>query len=82
LRGAPSSLARGISSCCTIAGTPPLLERNPMRIGVLLYVLAMIALIVGMDIAFFRDKFWERLIVNIAIVAVFAIFYLAVLRHR
>lgn len=53
-----------------------------MRIGVLLYVLAMIALIVGMDIAFFRDKFWERLIVNIAIVAVFAIFYLAVLRHR
>ena len=28
------------------------------------------------DIAFFRDRFWERLMVNIGIVLVFAAFYM------
>ena len=46
-----------------------------------LYLLAMVALIVGVDIAFFRSRFWERLIVNIGIVLVFAAFYLRFLRH-
>ena len=41
-----------------------------------LYVVAMAALIVGVDIAFFRDRFWERLMVNIGIVLVFVAFYL------
>lgn len=41
-----------------------------------LFVLAIIAVIVGVDFAFFRHRFWERLIVNIGIVLVFAAFYL------
>jgi hypothetical protein len=46
------------------------------QIGVVLYVLAMAAVIVGVDFAFFRNRFWERLTVNIGIVLVFAAFYL------
>ena len=45
------------------------------RIVVVLYVLAMVAVIVGVDFAFFRNRFWERLIVNIGIVLVFGAFY-------
>ena len=48
---------------------------------VVLYVVAMAAIIVGVDFAFFRDQFWERLIVNIVIVLVFAAFYLRFLRR-
>ena len=44
--------------------------------AVVLYVAAMIAIIVGVDVGFFRNRFWERLIVNIGIVLVFAAFYL------
>jgi hypothetical protein len=51
------------------------------RIAVVLYVLAMAAVIVGVDFAFVRSRFWERLIVNIGIVLVFAAFYLRFLRH-
>lgn len=40
------------------------------------YALAMAAIIVGVDFAFFRSRFWERLLVNIGIVLVFAAFYL------
>jgi hypothetical protein len=43
-------------------------------------VLAMIAVIVGADIAF-RGRFWERLIANIGIVLLFAAFYLRFFRH-
>jgi hypothetical protein len=39
---------------------------------VVLYVGAMVAIIVGVDFGFFRSRFWERLIVNIGIVSVFA----------
>jgi hypothetical protein len=46
------------------------------RLAVLLYVMAMAAVIVGADFAFFRNRFWERLIVNIGIVLVFGAFYL------
>ncbi len=41
-----------------------------------LYALTMAAVIVATDFAFFRNRFWERLIVNIGIVLVFAAFYL------
>ena len=51
------------------------------RMAVVLYVLAMAAVIVGLDLAFFRGRFWERLMVNIGIVLVFAAFYLRFLRH-
>jgi hypothetical protein len=40
-----------------------------------LYVTAMVAVIVAVDFAFFRNRFWERLMANIGIVMVFAAFY-------
>lgn len=46
------------------------------RITVVLYVAAMAGVIVGVDLVFFRNRFWERLMVNIGIVLVFAAFYL------
>jgi cytochrome c oxidase subunit IV len=45
------------------------------RAAVALYVVAMAAVIVGVDLAFFKHRFWERLAVNIGIVLVFAAFY-------
>jgi hypothetical protein len=50
------------------------------QVAVALYVAAMVALIVGLDIAFFRNRFWERLMVNIGIVLVFGAFYLRFLK--
>ncbi len=46
------------------------------RIAVALYVLAMVAVIVGIDVVFFRNRFWERLTVNIGLVLVFGAFYM------
>jgi hypothetical protein len=43
--------------------------------------MAMVAVIVGVDFAFFRNWFWERLMVNIGIVLVFGAFYLRFLRR-
>lgn len=34
------------------------------------------AVVVSVDLLFFRDRFWERLIANIGIVLVFAAFFL------
>jgi len=46
-----------------------------------LYVLALIAIVVGVDILFFKHHFWERLIVNIGIVLVFLAFGLRFLKR-
>ena len=43
-------------------------------------VVVMIAVVVTVDLLFFRDRFWERLIANIGIVMVFAAFYLRFLK--
>jgi len=51
------------------------------RLVALLYAVAMAAVIVGVDIAFFRNRFWERLTVNIGIVLVFAAFYFRFFRR-
>lgn len=51
------------------------------NIGVAIYVVAMAALIVGVDFAFLRDRFWERLIVNIGMVLVFAAIYWSFIRE-
>jgi hypothetical protein len=45
------------------------------------YVVAMIAVIVIVDILIFRNLFWERLMVNVGVVLVFAAFYLRFLKH-
>jgi len=40
-----------------------------------LYVVLMVAVIVVIDLLFFKGRFWERLMVNVGIVLVFAAFY-------
>ena len=40
-----------------------------------LYVVALVVVVVGVDVLFFRHQFWERLTVNVGIVLVFAAFY-------
>jgi hypothetical protein len=49
--------------------------------GVVLYVLALVAVVVGVDVLFFRHRFWERLMANVGIVLVFAAFYLRFLKR-
>jgi preprotein translocase subunit SecE len=51
------------------------------QVAIVLYVVAMAAVIVGVDFVFFRNRFLERLIANIGIVLVFAAFYLRFLRR-
>jgi hypothetical protein len=46
----------------------------------MLYVLLMVTVIVGLDLVFFRDLFWERLLSNIGVVLFFAAFGLKFLR--
>jgi len=43
---------------------------------VVLYPLVMIAVIVIVDLLFFKNHFWERLMVNVGTVLVFGAFYL------
>lgn len=46
-----------------------------------IYVLVMIAVIVGVDILFFKDRLLPRLMVNVGIVLVFLAFYFVFLRR-
>ena len=48
---------------------------------VVLYIVLLAAVVVGVDFLFFRNRFWERLTVNIGIVLVFLAFYLRFLKH-
>ncbi len=41
----------------------------------------MVAVVVGVDVLFFQHRFWERLMVNVGIVLVFAAFYLRLLKR-
>lgn len=47
----------------------------------LFYVVLMAATVVAVDVLFFRNRFWERLMVNVGIVLVFVAFYLRFLRR-
>jgi hypothetical protein len=51
------------------------------QVANVLYVVAMTAVIVGVDLVFFKNRFWERLTANIGIVLVFAAFYFRFLKH-
>ena len=51
------------------------------QVTVVLYLVAMAAVIIGVDVAFFRNRLWARLAVNIGIVLVFLAFYMRFLRH-
>ena len=54
----------------------------PKGISTVLYVLLMVALIVGVDFLFLKDQLWLRLVLNVSIVLAFAAFYLLALRNR
>ena len=51
------------------------------QVAIVLYVLAMVGVVVGVDVLFFRHQFLARLLVNIGIVLVFAAFYLRFLKR-
>ena len=53
--------------------------RNQMPTA--LYVILIAAVIVAVDLLFFRNRFWERLAVNVGIVLVFAAFYFRFLKR-
>ena len=40
-----------------------------------LYVLALVIIVVGVDVLFFRHYFWERLIVNVGMVLVSGVLF-------
>jgi uncharacterized membrane protein YfcA len=65
-----------VTSKSTLSQSHERLKAMGKRIAVILYVVAMASVIVGVDLVFFRDRFWERLIVNIGIVLVFGAFYM------
>ena len=47
----------------------------------MLYVLALVSVVVGVDVLFLRHRFWERLMANVGIVLVFGAFYLRFLKR-
>ena len=49
--------------------------------AVVLYVLVMVALIVGVDVLLFKHHFWPRLAVNVGIVLIFAAVYFRFLKR-
>jgi hypothetical protein len=51
------------------------------NMSVVLYIVVLIAVVVGVDVLFFKNRFWERLIVNIGIVLVFVAFYFRFLKN-
>ncbi len=58
-----------------------LVAKMTRAMGGVLYLAALIVVIVAVDVLFFRNRFWERLIVNVGIVLVFGAFYLRFFRH-
>jgi hypothetical protein len=50
------------------------------KIPVVLFIVVLIAVVVSVDVLFFKNHFWARLIANIGIVAVFAVFGMRFLR--
>ena len=50
------------------------------QVGVVLYVVVMAAVIIAIDVLFFKNRLWARLAVNVGIVLVFIAFYLRFLR--
>src|SRR5262245_21222372 len=83
-RGKGSRNYRGMCVQSTPPGPTPqqIVERRMGRQATLvLYVLALVAVVVGVDVLFFRNRFWERLMVNVGIVLVFWAFYLRFLKR-
>jgi hypothetical protein len=52
-----------------------------MSRAAVLYIVLLIATVVTVDVLFFRNQFWGRLMVNVGIVLVFSAFYFRFLRR-
>ncbi len=52
------------------------------RVAIAIYVVAMVAVIVGVDILFLSHHTFERLLVNVRIVLVFVVFYLVFFKRH
>ncbi len=52
------------------------------NIEIVIYIIAMIATVVIVDVLFFKHQFWERLICNIGIILVYLAFYLELFKNR
>ena len=54
------------------------------NMSVVLYIVALVAVVVSIDLLFFRQRLWtwERLMVNIGIVLVFLAFYLRFTKNQ
>lgn len=50
------------------------------NMSIVLYTVLMIAVVVGVDVLFFKNRLWERLIANIGIILVFGAFYFRFLK--
>lgn len=48
---------------------------------IVFYVAVLVIVIVAVDVLFFRNRFWERLMVNVGLVLIFAGFYLRFVRR-
>ncbi|HEY1776086.1 MAG TPA: hypothetical protein VGG41_08005 [Solirubrobacteraceae bacterium] len=53
----------------------------PRQTIAVLYLLVLVAVVVGVDILFFRHEFWPRLITNIGLVLVSGAVYLRFLKR-
>ncbi len=51
------------------------------KVAIALYVFAMVAIVVSVDIFIFRHQLWPRLAANVGIVLVFVAFYLRFLKR-
>jgi hypothetical protein len=49
--------------------------------SLVLYIALLAAVVFTVDVLFFRNEFWERLMVNIGIVLIFGAFYFRFLRR-
>ena len=72
---------------CHSATCPPTFDPGPVttmskKILLVLYLLAMIALIVGLDLLFLRHHTAARLVVNVAIIAGFGVLDYKLLKDR
>jgi hypothetical protein len=50
------------------------------QLTVVLYVIALVSTVVTVDVLFFRNYIWARLMVNVGIVLVFTAFYFRFLK--
>lgn len=51
------------------------------RNATILYAVLMVAVIVALDVLFFKNRFWPRLALNVGIVLVFGAFYFRFLKR-